>query len=63
MQTEKVCLYSETVQVEFRFARLVQSELSATFPRSIGFAVVTTASLRSETDIYESPDLASSFPL
>ena len=36
-----------------------------TFPRSIGFVDVTTASLPSKTDIYdyESPDLASSFPL
>ena len=34
-----------------------------TFPRLIGFANVTTASLRSETDIYELPDLAFSFSL
>ena len=47
----------------FRFARLVQSELRATFLRSIGFANVTTASLPSETDIHESPDFAFSFPL
>ena len=31
--------------------------------RSIGFVDVTTASLPSETDIYESPDLAFTFPL
>ena len=43
--------------------RLVQSELCVTFPRSIGFVDVTTASLPSETDIHESPDLAFSFPL
>ena len=30
---------------------------------SIGFVDVTTASLPSETDIYESPDFAFSFPL
>ena len=63
MQTERVSLYSYTLQVEFRFARLVQSELCVTFPHSIGFVDVTTASLLSETDIYESPDLAFSFPL
>ena len=34
-----------------------------TFPRLIGFVDVTTTSLPSETDIYESPDLAFSFPL
>ena len=37
--------------------------MCVTFPRSIGFADVTTASLPSETDIYELPDLAFSFPL
>ena len=41
--------YSHTVS---RFARLVLSELRVTFPRSIGFANVTTASLPSETAIH-----------
>ena len=45
-------------QVEFKFARLVQSKLCVAFPRSIGFANVTTASLPSETDIHETPDIA-----
>ena len=44
-----------------RFARLVQSELCVTFPRSIGFDDVTTASLPSETDIYELPLARSCF--
>ena len=39
----------------------VNSELCVTFPRSIGFVDVTTASQPSETDIHESPDLASRF--
>ena len=39
-------LTSYTVEAEVRFARLVQSELCVTFPRSIGFANVTTASCR-----------------
>ena len=34
-----------------------------TFSRSIGFVDVITASLPSENDIYQSPDLASSLPL
>ena len=63
MQTERVCLYSKTDQVEFRFARLVQFELRVTFPRLIEFANVTTASLPSETDIHELSDFAFSFSL
>ena len=56
-------LHPYAVQVEFRFARLVQSELCVTFPRSIEFANITTASLPSQNDIHESPDLAFSFLL
>ena len=37
------------VQVEFRFARLVQSELPVTFPRSIGFANFFSHKIRTGT--------------
>ena len=55
MQTERVCQYSVV------FVNTLKS-LSMIVPRSIGFANVTTASLPSETDVYESPDLVFLFP-